>query len=136
VLLSPRLHRTAQCVVGVVLPPGGEAPAGAAQCVQTAIQTVTAGLEERRAGGQEAAVRPAVFAVAEVGGSSPGLTRAQLYGGGLQTPAQVQLWEAGPDHDGWIQPHCPVEGKKLHLVEEMSSYKDINLDPVKNTSLN
>lgn len=118
-LVQARRNRLRQPLVAVAPPPGRHGDAGAAGGVPAAVCTVAAGVKEGGAAAQEAAVRPAVLSVPEVGG--PGLVPAhtQLHRRRLRPPAQVL-----PSSDrqrGRVQLDQVVEGEEVHLEEGSGS---------------
>lgn len=101
--------------MGVVAPSSGHCDAGAALCVGAAVGAVAAGVERRGAATQEAAVRPAVPPVAEVGGPGAAVPGAQLHRRGLHTTAQVHLWTPRARRRSRVQPNRGVKGEEVHL---------------------
>lgn len=87
----------------VMAPPSGHGDTGAALCIAAAIGAVAAGVEQRRAAAQEAAMRPAIFPVAELGRPGTTVPGTQLHRRGLHAPAQVQLRPLGAHQWGRVQ---------------------------------
>ncbi len=88
--------------MAVTAPSSGHSDAGAALCVAAAVGAVAAGVEQRRAAAQEAAVRPALLPVAEFGGPSATVPDTQLHRRGLHAPAQVLLRPPGAHQRGRV----------------------------------
>ena len=105
-------------MVAVTAPPSVHSDAGAALCVCAAVDTVAAGVEQRGAAAQEAAVRPAVPPVAELGGTGAAVTGAQLHRCGLHASTQVQLWTLRPRRHRRVQMNRAVEGEEVDLEEK------------------
>lgn len=98
-------------------PSSGPGDAGAALCVAAAVAAVAAGVEQRRAAAQEAAVRPAVLPVAELSGPSAAVPAAQLHRRRLRAPTQVQLRPPRARRGGGVQPDSRVKGEEVHLED-------------------
>lgn len=115
---SPRRHRLSQPLMAVTAPSGRHGDTGAVPCVAAAVGAVAAGAEQRRAAGQEAAVRPALLPVAELGGPGAAIADAQLHRGRLHAAAQVHLRPPGARRRGGVQPHRGIKGEEVHLETE------------------